>query len=233
MKRLNLLFILSSVTVLLVTIERFSFTTNVLLQPYNFLRLHEIVQIFIILPTVLIPAFLFKELSRNFEILKKTKGQLMGLLFIVGVYFYATGNGLHEVAGFFMYEYCDPNNLVSTMCNGLFINNFYTGNIFYFVGAMMMNLALLVLEFSYPLEKWNRNDLLILAANSLVYSIAIIAYTAIDPVLVGLVSAVITTIVVDAILLYGWRKKMSLPFTLYSLHSRNSSCICGTIRPSQ
>ena len=45
MKRLHVLFSLNSLAVVLVSIERFSFTTRVLLQPYQFLRLHEAVQL--------------------------------------------------------------------------------------------------------------------------------------------------------------------------------------------
>src|SRR5579859_1640300 len=101
MKRLNVLLTLSSFVVLLVTIERFSFTTNVVLQPYNFLRLHEVIQTtVIILATVLILFFLFKEVSQNFTLLQSKKGTVLGLLFITGIYFYATGNGMHELASY-------------------------------------------------------------------------------------------------------------------------------------
>lgn len=56
MKRFHLLFRLNSLAVVLVSLERFSFTTRVLLQPSQFLRLHEALQIgVLILATVLIP----------------------------------------------------------------------------------------------------------------------------------------------------------------------------------
>jgi len=61
MNRLNVLLTLSSLDVLLVTLERFSFTTQVVLQPYSFLRLHEVFQIAtLILFTVLIPTFVLR-----------------------------------------------------------------------------------------------------------------------------------------------------------------------------
>jgi hypothetical protein len=44
MNRLNGAFTVTSALVLLVTLERFSFTTSILLQPYSFIRLHELVQ---------------------------------------------------------------------------------------------------------------------------------------------------------------------------------------------
>jgi hypothetical protein len=51
MKRLQILFSLNSLAVVLVSIERFSFTTHILLQPYHFLRLHEVIQITVVLAT--------------------------------------------------------------------------------------------------------------------------------------------------------------------------------------
>jgi hypothetical protein len=216
MKRINWLFTVSSLNVLLVTIERFSFTTKVVLQPHSFLRLHELVQIIVlILATIIIPTFLFKELSRNFEALKTQKGQWIGLLFIIGIYFYATGNGLHEVSSFFVNQYCDIKHLTSDLCHGLFINDYYTGNIFYFVGAMMSNIALILLELNYPVENWNRKDYIILAINSVVYAFAIVAYASIDPVLVGIIFSSITLVLVYGILIYARKNIKKLPFTLY------------------
>ena len=101
MNRLNWLFTLSSLSVILVTVERFSFTTKILLQPYNFLRLHELVQMTIlILFTTVIPFLIFREVTNNFQTLKSNISLVYGLMFIIGIYFYATGNGLHEVSSF-------------------------------------------------------------------------------------------------------------------------------------
>src|SRR5579872_1187583 len=103
MKRLHILLTLSSINVILVSIERFSPTTTILLQPDNFLRLHEMIQMtLLILFTVIIPAFVLRELTVNFKLLQSKKGAALGLLFTVGIYFYATGNGLHEVASFLL-----------------------------------------------------------------------------------------------------------------------------------
>src|SRR5689334_14643086 len=101
MHRLNWLFTFSSINVLLVTIERFSFTTHVLLPPYNFLRLHEVLQIgTLILFTVLIPLFLLREVTQQWAALQMRDGMLCLTIFVIGLYFYATGNGVHELASF-------------------------------------------------------------------------------------------------------------------------------------
>src|SRR5262245_43736146 len=106
MHRLNLLFTLSSFVVLLVTIERFSFTTKILLEPYGFLRLHELVQMVgLIFITVLLSFFVLYISSDNLALFSKRRYMWLPILFIVGMYFFTTGNGLHEMASFTLNEY--------------------------------------------------------------------------------------------------------------------------------
>lgn len=191
MNRLNFLFSLSSLNVILVTIERFSFTTKVLLQPYNFLRLHELFQMsFLILFTVIVPFLLLKEVTNNFESLKLNKGFILGLVFIIGVYFYATGNGVHEVSSFNFNNYCDVKNFTDEMCGSFFINDYYTGNIFYFIGAAMMVGSLMFLEKLIPSKEYRKKDLALTLINAVIYAFAIFAYAAFDRVSVGITYSV-------------------------------------------
>ncbi len=194
MKRILYLISFSSLNVLLVTIERFSFTTKVLLQPFNFLRLHEVFQIVtLILFTVIIPFLLLKEVTRNFDLLKTRRGILLGVIFISGIYFYATGNGIHELASFFFNTYCPIDRLSTIQCNGMFFNDYYFGNILYFIGAILMNLPLLLFEQKNPQKQMRKKEMLLLILNAFIYAFAIFAYAAFDKVLVGLVYAVIFT----------------------------------------
>lgn len=197
MNRLNLLFTLSSLSVILVTVERFSFTTKILLPPADFIRLHQLVQmIVIILITTLIPFFIFKELSDNFKSLLNKKGFALILLFITGIYFYATGNGVHEVASFFWNQYCRSQNIQNLICNGLFINDYYLGNILYFIGAFLMNLTLLKTEKLYPYNKFAKKDFPISVINAVIYAFAIFAYAGFDVVLVGMYFSLISVLTI-------------------------------------
>jgi hypothetical protein len=217
MKRLNVLFSLSSLSVVLVTIERFSFTTRVLLQPHNFLRLHEAIQITaIILLTVVLPFLVFVEVSQNFRGFQTRSGLLLALLFVVGVYSYASGNGLHEVASFTLNQYCGPANASTDLCAGLFINDFYTGNILYFAGGTLMVLAVLLLEKTVAGPRFDNGDLAISLVNAAVYALAIFAYAAFDRVLVGLVYAVIVALVADVLWFTVRPLYRSHPVTTYT-----------------
>jgi hypothetical protein len=196
MNRLNWIFTFSSLSVLLVTIERFSFTTKILLPPYDFIRLHELVQMtIIILLTVVIPILLLREVTNNFEAVRTKSGFWLFLMIIVGVYYYATGNGVHETASFFFNNYCDTQNFTGNFCGGLFINDYYLGNILYFVGGIFMILPLLIFEKKYPNPNFSRQDLPLLVINALLYAFAIFAYAAFDRVVVGLIYSAIMSCV--------------------------------------
>jgi hypothetical protein len=217
MKRLNVIFCLSSLSVLLVTVERFSFTTRVLLQPGGFLRLHEVIQIcLVILLTVVLPAWLLKEVSNNFEALQTGRGAFLALLFIVGVYFYATGNGLHEVSSFNLNQFCSVAKPVGDVCGTFFINDFYTGNILYFAGGGLMVVTLMLMEKSFSRSRFTNGDMWIALANAMIYALAIFAYAAFDRVLVGLVYVLITAAIADALFLTVRRLSLHYPVITYT-----------------
>jgi hypothetical protein len=218
MKRVNLLLTLLSLNALLVTIERFSFTTKIILQPYSFLRLHELIQMtLIILISAIIPFFILKEVTHNFESLKSTKGTLLGALFITGLYFYATGNGLHEVASYLFNTFCDTKKITTVACGSMYFNDYYTGNIMYFAGLFFSNISLIIFEIMAPAKKkFNKNDMIVTFINSLVLGLMFFAYAAFDTVLVGLFYICISTIAFVPILFIYRKKYTSLPFTTYT-----------------
>src|ERR1051326_4030128 len=132
MNRLNGAFTVTSVLVLLVTIERFSFTTTILLPPYSFIRLHELVQGPILLTLFLVvSSFVLRELSHEFKALRYS----LLAVFVAGAYLYGLGEGWHEVTSFTLNQYCDVQNISGDLCGGLFVNDYYTGNILFFVGG--------------------------------------------------------------------------------------------------
>jgi hypothetical protein len=219
MKRLHILFSLNSPVVVLVSIERFSFTTRVLLQPYQFLRLHEALQIVVlILATAILPFFLFKEVTGDFSLLSRDKrrGMFLGVVFIVGIYFYASGNAFHELASFLFNQYCDIGRVSGQHCESLFFNDYYTGNVLYFIGAFLFTLALILLEISQPRIMMTKRDMWLLVPNCLIYALAIVAYAGFDRVLVGLIYSLLTTFVVVSILIIHREKVRYLPFTDYT-----------------
>jgi len=219
MKYLHILFSLNSLVVVLVSIERFSFTTHVLLQPYQFLRLHEAIQIAVlILATTIIPFFLLKAVTGNFSLLAEDKRRrvFLATVFIAGLYFYASGNAFHELASSLFNQYCDVSHISGNLCEGLFFNDYYTGNILYFVGAFLFTLALILLEVSQPRILMTKRDMWLLVPNALIYALAIVAYAGFDRVLVGLAYSLVTGLVVVGILVKYRKEVRYLPVTSYT-----------------
>ena len=218
MRRLHILLTLSSLNVILVSIERFSPTTQILLQPDNFLHLHELLQMTtLILFTVIIPAFVLHYLTDNFSLLRSRGGALLGLLFLVGVYFYATGNGLHEVASFLFNQYCPTDQFDSAICKSMFADDYYVGNILYFIGAWAFTVPLLIFEQMRPHDRMSRSDIVLVVVNAIFWALAIIAYAGFDRVLVGFVFAVIMLITVLLLFIRAQRDYRTLPYTFYTI----------------
>jgi hypothetical protein len=216
MNRMNWLFTLTSLSVVLVSVERFSFTARILLAPHDFLRLHELLQmVAIILLTVLIPALLLREVSGDFTALRSRAGTCLFLLFIAGLYYYATGNGVHEVASFTFNTYCDPKHFSGNLCGGLFDNDFYTGNVLFFVGGFFMNVSLLVFERRHPNASYAAGGQVALLVNGVVYAVTVLAYAGFDRVLVGLEYSVAMWLVTLAFFLPVRKRYLEFPFITY------------------
>jgi len=215
--KLNLYLTLASINVLLITIERFSFTTQIVLQPYSHIRLHELIQGPIFLTISVILSFLvIKEISNNFNTLKTKLGFYLSLIFVSGVYLYGMGEGWHELASFMFNHYCDTKNFTDDLCGGLFINDYYTGNILFFIGGIMMNASVIFLQKLNPLKSFNNKALTILLINSFLYAFTFFAYAAFDRVLVGLYSTLILMIIADYAFFKVRKKFREHPYITYS-----------------
>jgi len=137
-------------------------------------------------------------------------------LFVVGAYLYGLGEGWHEVTSFTLNQHCDVQNISGDLCGGLFINDYYTGNVLFFIGGIAMAAALMILERLNPGNAWDDRNVVIGAVNSFIYSFTFFAYAAFDTVLVGLYSTV-ALMLIALVLLAGvakhWREH---PYISYS-----------------
>jgi hypothetical protein len=230
MKKINLILSLLSLNAVFISIERFSITTDIILPPYHFLRLHEVVQISVlILLSTILAFFLLKEISGNFELLRTHKGTILGALFIVGVYFSSTGNGLHEVASYFFNTFCNSKVIENLSCGSMYFNDYYFGNILYFMGLFFTNLSLILLEIMRPNKSYTKKDFSINIINSLILGCMFFAYAAFDKVLVGLFFTIFAAVTTDIILLMSKRKFLSLPFTSYCAMAYTIAAIGSTL----
>jgi hypothetical protein len=135
---------------------------------------------------VLLSFFILKEITNNFQKLQTKRNVFLTMLFVLGVYFYGAGEGWHEYAILLYNSYCQQDGATYPLCKGIFINAFYTGNIIFFTGGVLMNTALLALSAQFPVKQFSKAELVILFLNSVVYALTWFAYAAFDVVPVGL-----------------------------------------------
>lgn len=215
MNRLNWLFTFYSLIAVVIIIERL--LPSPLLAPYNFIRLHELNQtILFITSTVVLSFFYLKLFTKDFSILKTGKNSFLALLFLTGIYLYGAGEGWHEIASFTLHTYCDPLRIVGDLCHGLFINDFYTGNIIFFIGSVLVTWVLLYFSSVYTLDRFSKKEMTILLLNSLVYALTWFAYAAFDVVLIGLLFSALLMAISWIFLIIRNFKFRDYPFITYS-----------------
>jgi len=183
----------------------------------------------VIFASILISFLLLKVISNNFETIKDFKGTLYALLFITGVYFLATGNGLHEVASFLFNTFCDTKHVAHGACGSMFFNDYYFGNILYFIGLLVSNFALVLLEIKKPNKFSDKKNVTITIINSLVFALTLFAYDAFDRVLVGLIFTAIAAILTDILLFTAKRNYRQLPFTVYCALAYSTATIASIL----
>jgi energy-coupling factor transporter transmembrane protein EcfT len=229
MKPVNRLLTLLSLTTVVITVERVSPTTRVLMQPYSYLHLHEVVQMGLISAfSVVVSFLLLRAVSRNFRLIEDPWGALLALLFVLGTYFYATGNGVHEVASFLFNQYCDTKHFTSASCGSMYFDDYYVGNIVYFLGLGLSNLALVLLELRLPDRSYDPRDALTTVVNGCVLALTFFAYDAFDRVSVGLVSTIVYAIVFDLLLVRARIRYRFAPFTFYSALGFSLAAVVAT-----
>lgn len=218
MKRINTIVTLYTLTALVIIVERLSPATQVLLQPYNFIRLHEVNQTVLFLPvTVILSFFILKWVTNDFQTLNRGLNTWLAVIFVCGAYLYGAGEGWHEVASFTLNTYCDVENLAGDLCNGLFINDYYAGNLIFFVGGVMMNAAVLALATQHREQPFTNTDMAILLVNSLVYAFTWFAYAAFDVVSLGLFFAALLAVISIAAWFKVKRNVREYPYITYSV----------------
>lgn len=216
MNRLNWLFTFYSIIALVIIIERL--LPSPVLPPFNFIRLHELNQTVIFITATVILSFFYLNLFTNNFLALKDRGYFFPtLILLVGIYLYGAGEGWHELASFTLNTYCDPKEILGNLCHGLFINDYYAGNIIFFAGSILVTAALLYFSSRFTSKKFNTKEMVVLTLNSLVYAFTWFAYAAFDKVLVGLIFSALLMIISWVFLIKVKYQFRVYPFITYSV----------------
>jgi hypothetical protein len=120
------------------------------------------------------------------------------------------------MASFLFNHYCNTTHIAGNLCGGLFINDYYTGNLIFFIGGLLMNVSLITLAVKQPVKQATTKELVILLSNSMVYACTWFAYAAFDVVLLGLFFETLLMLISLGFFLRIRKEWKAYPYITYS-----------------
>ena len=180
------------------------------------------------LSSVILYFLLKNEIIKDSPFRKTAIYLILNLLLISGIYFFAAGSGTHEFANYLHFKFCrsDPS---TSLCNIIIYNDDRFSHYVYYIGFILMNIALMFMEFFSPRkEKISRKDLIFVTLNSLVIAFGIFANLAFEEALLDLFF--FGSVMILSLYLLLKDKKMSLKMPiLYYFASSYTIGIVSTI----
>ena len=105
------------------------------------------------------------------------------LIFITGVYLFGASSGTHEVTNYLNLRFCEAGKIDSKICNIISYNDDEFSHIVYYLGFILLNVALMITSFNVPREKAiNKKDLLLVSINAVFIGLGIFANLAFEEI---------------------------------------------------
>jgi len=218
MKRVHLILTGLSATIILLSLNRLTTATLGHLQPFEFLRWLDFNAM---LPIPLLSVILYYLLKREITtetspFLKTGLYAFYMVLLITGIYLFGAGSGTHEFANYLHARFCDTQVLNETLCNIVIYNDDSFSHYVYYAGFILMNVALMLIEYSMPRKNpAKRKDLWLIVPNALFIALGIFANLAFEEI--GIDLWVFGSVMVLSLILLAKRqwKFGALPVTFY------------------
>lgn len=230
MKRIHLILTGLSLTIVALSINRLSLFTQGYLQPFDFLRWLDFnAMLPIPLASIVLYYLLKREIVRDHPFVKNGLYTILSVVLICGIYFFGAGSGDHELTNYLHFRFCDGRVLESSLCNIVIYNDDRFSHYVYYLGFILLNVSLMLIEFNAPRKGLvSVRDLFLVGVNGLVIAFGIFANLAFEEALVDLF--VFGSVMVLALyLLFGAGKKLRvLPVTYYFAVSYTAGVV-GTI----
>ena len=217
MKRIHIILTGLSLTIILLSINRLTSLTQGYLQPFEFLRLLDFnAMLPIPLLSVLLYYLLRREIIYESPFYKRKLYLICALLFVCGIYFFGAGSGDHEVTNYLNFRFCEGGELNSTLCNIIDYNDNKFSHYVYYLGFVLLNVSLMLLEHFYPRKTRVLNkDLILIALNSVFIALGIFANLAFEEAFIDLIVFSSVMVLSIYLLLFTKRRKRELPITFY------------------
>jgi len=185
MKRIHFILTGLTLTIILLSLNRLTTVTQGFLQPFEFLRWLDFnAMLPIPLASIILYWLLKIEITRNDPtnpFLKSTFYVILTIILISGIYFFGAGSGDHEVTNYLNFRFCDAGEIKNTLCDIITYNDDKFSHIVYYIGFILMNVALMLIEYKLPRKvKIVSKDLILITVNSLFIALGIFANLAFE-----------------------------------------------------
>ncbi|MBI2327997.1 hypothetical protein HYU92_06795 [Candidatus Curtissbacteria bacterium] len=230
MRRVHLILSGLSLTIVALSLNRLTPFTQGYLQPFEFLRWLDFnAMLPIPLVSIVLYYLLKREIVSGSPFIKTRLYSFLSVILVAGIYFFGAGSGDHEVTNYLHFRFCNDYQIDNSLCNIVFFNDDRFSHYVYYLGFVLLNVSLMIIEFKSPRKVLvSLRDLFAIAINSLVIAFGIFANLAFEEALIDLL--VFGSVMLLALyLLFLTNKKLkSLPITYYFAVSYSVGVV-GTI----
>jgi hypothetical protein len=210
--RMHILLSVQTLVIILISINRLSTLTLGYVASNEFLRWVDFHNMLTLPLVSLVASYLLKKLLEHENPARGTLPfQALGLTFAIGVYLLGAGYGDHEVTNYMHLRFCsDDQN--SDLCRIVIFNDDEFSHWVWFLGFVLMNVVLLLLQGLRPTtERAAGRDIALLVANGFFIGLGIFANLAFEEI--GLDLYVVAVLAILAAVLL-WRRGRQ-PLTIY------------------
>lgn len=203
MSRIHGLLTIQTLLILLLSINRLSSLTAGYVAPNEFLRWVDFHNLLTLPLLGLVTFYYLKETLADDPVQRSGRAyQLIGLLFVIGIYLYGAGYGAHEVTNYLHSRFC-LESTPSDLCRIIIFNDDEFSHWVWFAGFVFINLTILLTQAIFQYRgAWRRRDLLLLMGNGLFVAVGIFANLAFEEI--GLDLYIVALLAVLAVGLW-WR----------------------------
>lgn len=215
MKKLHLILTGLSLTIILLSLNRLTDFTSGYLQPFEFLRWLDFnAMLPIPLFSIILYYLLKKQVVYDNPFRKSSNYLILSILLVSGIYFFGAGSGDHEVTNYLNTRFCDRGQIDSQLCNIIKYNDDEFSHYVYYLGFILMNVALMLMEFNMPQKSpVNKKDLFLISLNGLFIALGIFANLAFEEI--GLDLYFFGSVMLLSLYLLFQKKPAYLPVTFY------------------
>jgi len=203
--RIHTLLTIQTVIILLLSLNRLSSLSLGYVAANEFLRWVDFHNMLTLPLVTLVTFYSLKETVADEPTVRNGVAyQMVGLLFVLGIYLFGAGYGSHEVTNYLHIRFCDQET-ANALCRILIFNDDEFSHWVWFAGFVLINLVLLLTQTLFPYRGgWQRRDTWLLVGNGLFVALGIFANLAFEEIGLDLyVVALLALLAVAAWWRYG------------------------------